>query len=229
MCWKWVVVVCCAWLPAHAEDTHFDPELDLNLKLSSLIRFNFQAKEDRDAGEDNQASIGPSIQLYLKPLIKLKSVTTFDLNDAKSRFLVFEGGYRYLITPGEPATNRMILSVTFNFPLKAGFRISDRNRSDLDWKKGVFNWRYRNKFTLERTVAIGSYHLIPYVAAEPYYVSQYDKWSTTDLYVGCLLPVGKHVQFDTYFENENNTGKKTNQPVKVVGLAVHFYFSREKS
>jgi hypothetical protein len=66
------------------------------------------------------------------------------------------------------------------------FGISDRDRADLGWKNGSFTWRYRNKLNLARTFAIHSYHFIPYVAAEPYYESQYGKWSTTSLFAGCL-------------------------------------------
>jgi len=70
-------------------------------------------------------------------LLKLKHVTAFDLDDSKSRALVFEVGYRYIVAPGALSENRMLLAVTSNF-LKAGFHISDRNRADLDWKNGSF-------------------------------------------------------------------------------------------
>jgi Protein of unknown function (DUF2490) len=227
-CWKWALLVCFAWLPAHSEDVQFLPEVDANLKLNSVIRVNLQAKGDREAGDPVQFQIGPSVLLYLKPLVRLREVTTFDLDDTKARFLVVEAGYRYLTAPNTPTDNRMIVAVTFNFPLKAGFLVSDRNRADLDWKSGVSNWRYRNRFTLERTVSIASYHLIPYVASEPYYTSQYNKWSSTALYAGCLFPIGKHVQVDSYYEHENNTGKRPNKQDEEIGLALHFYFSRVK-
>jgi len=101
---------------------------------------------------------------------------------------------------------------------------SDRNRVDLDWKAGSFTWRYRNKLTLERTFSIRSHHFIPYVAAEPFYESQYKKWSTTDLYVGCLLPVAS-TSIHPYYEFENDTGKSPNRQQYYVGLALYFYFS----
>jgi hypothetical protein len=66
-------------------------------------------------------------------------------------------------TPDAPPEKRILLEATSHFPLKAGFLLSGRNRADLDWKNGSFTWCYRNKLTLERTVAIGSYRLIPYV------------------------------------------------------------------
>jgi hypothetical protein len=108
--------------------------------------------------------------------------------------------------------------------LNAGFHLSDRNRADLDWKGGKFTCRYRNKLTLERTFSIDSYHFIPYVAAEPYYTSQYAKWSTTALFAGGLFPLGKHVTFNTYYEHENNTGKHLNKSVNELGVALYLYF-----
>jgi len=184
-----------------------------------------EAKNDRDGGDPTQFTIGPSIQFYLKPLVKLKRVKTFDLDDSKSRALVLEIGYRYITAPGAPPEQRMLLAATSHFPIAAGFRLSDRNRADLDWKSGILKWRYRNKLTVERTFAIRSYHLIPYVAAEPFYESQYGKWSTTSLYAGCLFPVGRHVEFNTYYEHDNNTGKRPNQQVGSAGLALYLFFS----
>jgi hypothetical protein len=213
-------------IPVQGQDVQFLPEVDTYLKLNSMFQVYNQMKDDRDGGDSTQITSGPSVQLSLKPLLKLKKITTFDLDDAKPRALVLEAGYRYITAPNEPLDNRLEVSASSHFPLKAGFLVTDRNRSDLDWKAGVSNWRYRNKFTLERTFGIYSYHLIPYVAFEPYYESQYNKWSTTTEYAGCILPVGKHVEFNPYYEHENDTGsKKRNKQENFVGLAVYFFFS----
>jgi hypothetical protein len=129
--------------------------------------------------------------------------------------------------PNARPINRMETVLTLHFPLKTGYLISDRNRADLDWTSETLTWRYRNKLTLERTVAIRSYHLIPYLAAEPYYEEKYHKRSPTDLYAGCLFPVGGHVQFNAYYEHENNTGKRPNQQTNQIGLALYLFFSLE--
>jgi hypothetical protein len=211
-----------------AQTVQFLPEVDGYLKLNSTVRVYSEAKEDRDGGDSTQATIGPSIQLYLKPLLRLKNITTFDLDDSKPRSLVFEAGYRYITAPDTPTDNRFLTAVTFHLPMKAGALITDRNRADFDWKGGKFTWRYRNKLTLERTLAIHSYHPIPYVAFEPYYQSQYEKWSTTTEFAGCLLPVGKHVEFNPYYEHENDTGKHPNKSTNSIGLALYLFFSVEK-
>jgi uncharacterized protein DUF2490 len=223
--WLWALFICFACGPAYAQNVQFLPEVDAHLELNSTFRPYLEAKDDQDGGDPNQFAIGPSLQVYLKPLLKLKRVTRFDPDAAKSRFMVLETGYRYVTSPNTPPENRMIDAVTFNLPLWAGIHVSDRNRADLDWKNGEFTWRYRNKLTVERTFAVRSYHLIPYVAAEPYYESQYGKWSTTALFAGCLFPVGKHVEFNTYYEHENNTGKAPNNQVTSIGLALYLFFS----
>jgi|SRR5579862_9153700 len=214
-----------AWVPLQAQQDQFLPEIDAYLKVNPLVRTYFQAKYDRGGGDPVQATIGPSAQFYLKPLLKLKRISAFDLDDAKRRPLVIEAGYRYITAPDAAPKNRLLLAATSNFPTKGAVLITDRNRADLDWKAGALYWRYHNKLTLERTFAIHSYHFIPYVAGEPFYLSQYGKWSTTSLYAGCLLPVGKHVQLNTYYEHDNNTGKHPNEQVNSAGLELNLYFS----
>jgi hypothetical protein len=227
VCLKTVIVLFSIYIPVCAQSVQTLPEIDAHVTINNFMRTYLQVKDDRDAGASNQFSIGPSMQFYLKPLVKLKRITEFDLDDSKRRPLVLEVGYRYLTAPNEPSTNRLEPVLTTNFPLKAGFLVSDRNRADLDWKNGGFTWRYRNRLTIERTFTLHSYHFIPYVAAEPYYVQQYKKWSTTDLYAGSLFPVGKHVQFSVYYEHENNTGKAPNQQENDIGLVLALYFSTE--
>ena len=137
--WKTALLVLACCLPARSQETQFLPEIDAHLELSSSVRVYVEAKNDRDGGDPTQFTVGPSIQFYLKPLVKLKRVKTFDLDDSKSRALVLEAGYRYITAPGAPSEERMVLAATSHFPIAAGFRLSDRNRADLDWKSGKFN------------------------------------------------------------------------------------------
>jgi hypothetical protein len=120
--------------------------------------------------------------------------------------------------------NRIEPVATFHYPLKGRILFDDRNRFDLDWSNGGFTWRYRNRPTIERHFTIHSFHPAPYVSAEFFYESQYAKWSTTDLFAGSLLPLGKHFQFDAYYEHENNTGKSPNQQINAGGLILNMYF-----
>jgi hypothetical protein len=211
-------------LQASAQTDQLLPEIDTHYKLKSGSRILFQAKETREGGEPFTAELGPSIDFYLKPWIKLKDATAFDLDDAKTRPIVFSIGYRYLPVPSAPPKNRLEPFVTLNFSMKDALLLSDRNRADLDWQSGKFFWEYRNRLQLERTFRIHSYHMSPYASAEFFYQSRYEKWSDTAIYAGCLFPIGKHVEFNPYYEHQNNTGKSPNQQLNQLGLLLNGYF-----
>jgi len=218
-----LVISCCVSVSAQTDQLL--PEIDTYFKLTSDLRVSFQAKETREAGEPVQAEIGPSLDFYLKPLVRLTKITTFDLDESKSRPLVFSIGYRYLPDANNfPAINRMEPVVTFSFPMKGNLLLSDRNRADLDWQSGNFSWRYRNRFQIERTLTWRSYHLSPYASAEFFYQSKYSKWSDTAIYAGCLFPIRKHFEFSPYYEHQNQTGAQPNSQLNQLGLILNLYF-----
>lgn len=223
--WPLCVFLILFYRVVSAQEAEFLPEVDVYLKFNSTVRLWMQASNTREGGDPTQAAVGPSLELYMKPLMMLKKVTEFDLDDAKSRPLVFTAGYRYLATPGSPSTNRMELTATSHLPMKPGLLLSDRNRSDLDWSNGTFKWRYRNKLEIEKPLVIHSYHPAPYSSVEVYYESQYQKWSTTEVYVGCLFPIRKRFELDPYYEHQNNTGKSPNSQLHGIGLKLNIFLS----
>jgi len=200
------------------------PEIDAYYRFNPKLRVYFQAKETREGGEPTTAEVGPSLDFHLKSLQKLAEIAKFDLDKSKSQLLLFSVGYRYLPTPDEPPTNRLEPYVTINIPSRGRLLISDRNRADLDWKSGNFSWHYRNRVSVERPWEIRGYHLSPYASAEVWYTSQYEKWSTTSVFAGCIFPFGKHVGFNPYYEHENNTGKSPNQQLNQSGLTLNLWF-----
>jgi len=206
---------------ARAQIDQVLPEIDVYHKLSSDLRFSFQAKETREGGAPTQAEIGPSLDFYLRPLVKLEKVTWFDLDDSKKRVLVLSLGY--LPSPNSPAISRIEPVATFHFPLKAGFLLSDRNRADLDWQSSKFTLRYRNLLQIEKRLTIRCYHPAPYAAVEFFYQIQYSKWSDTAIYVGCIFPIGRHFEFDPYYEHQNNAGKSPNQQLNQLGLRLSIH------
>jgi hypothetical protein len=47
----------------------------------------------------------------------------------------------------------------------------------------------------------------------------------TAVYAGCRFPIGEHVDFNPYYERQNNTGKSPNQQLNQLGLMLNLYFS----
>jgi hypothetical protein len=224
-----VLVLPTVYARAQAPITAVLPEADDYFRLTSSARLVFEAKGYMENGDLSHAQIGPSLQFNVRPFKKLKEITLFDLDDMKSMPIVFTIGYRYLPSTAQPNINRMQPILMFHIPFPGTTLVSDRNRADLDWSKGNFNWTYRNRITAERRLAIRSYHPGPYVSAEFSYQSQFSKWSVTRLFAGCLLPLSKRFELDGYYEHVNSTGVHPNHQVNAAGLALNLYLSRRRS
>jgi hypothetical protein len=219
-----VLLLPTACVHAQAPITAFLPEVDGYFRLTSSARLIFDAKGYMENGDLNHAQIGPSLQFNIRPLKRLKEITIFDLDDTKCMPMVFTIGYRYLPSTVQPNISRMQPILMFHVPFPGRTLISDRNRADLDWSNGSFNWTYRNRIQAERRLTIRSYHPGPYASAEFSYQSQFDKWSTTRLFAGCLLRLSKHFELDDYYEHVNNTGARPNREVNAIGFALNLYF-----
>src|SRR6516164_10179290 len=91
-----VILVFLLLLPcerASGQTFQFLPEVNVFSRVQPDIRFNFQAKETREAGDPTQVEIGPGFDFFLKPLVRLKKITKFDLDDSKARPLQLSAGF----------------------------------------------------------------------------------------------------------------------------------------
>jgi hypothetical protein len=228
----WLIATFVALLPclctrAQTSTTGFFPEVDSYARLTSNVRLVLQAKGYMEEGDFMRAELGPSFQFNPRPSEKLRKLSVFDMDDMKPMPVVFSIGYRYLPSATGPSTNRLEPLVMLHIPMPGRIFVTDRNRADLDWSNNNFTWRYRNRITAERRVTIHNYHPGPYASAEFFYQSQYSKWSSTRLYVGCLLPLTKlnrHLELDPYYEHENNTGQRPNRQLNIGGFIISLYF-----
>jgi Protein of unknown function (DUF2490) len=200
------------------------PEIDTYLKMNSNLRLSFFASTTKENRQGTAAEVGPNIDFFLKPLVKLKRITIFELDQSKNRPLMLRVGYRYMPSTDGPTESRGILEATGRYPLIRGVLLSDRNRADLRFIAGEFSWRYRNRITAERTFAIRSYHFSPYIRAEAYYDGSLHKWSRTAETFGLIFPIRKRTEIEPFYEHQNDTGNTANRQVNAVGLALSLYF-----
>jgi hypothetical protein len=215
-----------AALPACAQQTVQGwPEVDTYIKLDPKVRVYLNAATTQEAGNYIGSDFGGSVDFFVKPLLKLKRFTFFELDESKSRLLDFRVGYHYLPTPGGPKEDRGVVEATSNFPLANGFLVSERNRTDQRLIGDVYSWRYRNRLHVERTVSIKSYHFMPYVRGEIYYDSAAGKWSRTAEDAGCVFPIHRRAEIEPYYEHLNDTSKTPNEQTDGIGLTLSLYFS----
>jgi uncharacterized protein DUF2490 len=200
------------------------PEVDTYVKLNSNVRASLFGALTRENAEGSSAEIGPNIDFFFKPLVKLKRITVFELDQSKSRPVMLRLSYRYLPAVEGPTEHRVGVEATGRYPLIRGVLLSDRNRADLRYIDGVFSWRYRNRLSAERTFSLRSFHFAPYLRAEVFYDSRSEKWSRTALTAGSTFPIGKHFELEWYYEHQNDTAKPPNRQVDGLGYVLSMYF-----
>ena len=209
-----------------AQVNQFLPEIDAYYEVTDELRVWMQAKETYEAGDPVTAEFGPSLDFYLKPMVRLENITTFDLDDSKSRLLTFSIGYRYLPTP---ALRRPIAWSLSSRSTSLCQNSGSCSRSQPR-RPRLAEWRLYlallESLAAQRKARIHSYHLQPYVSAEFFYEGHYSKWADTAIYLGCIFPIGRHVEINSYYEHQNQTGKSPNQQYNQFGWIVNLYFAR---
>ncbi|HEY5176378.1 MAG TPA: DUF2490 domain-containing protein [Terriglobales bacterium] len=209
---------------AAAQAVQFSPEVDVYINLHNNARLSFQAGRILEEGAPTQAAFGSNLEVYLKPLLRLRTAAGQQPDQSKLRTLTLSMGYRYFTSVGTAPENRIVLEASPRFPLAWKIVLTDRNRGDLRMIAGNFSWRYRNRLSVERAVFIHSYAFTPYLRAEAYYDSHYSKWSATLLTAGVSFPIKKHTELEPYYQHLNQTGRTPNQQLENIGLKLNLYF-----
>lgn len=221
---RWIAGFALLPVLASAQTFQYWPEIDTFVKLSDNMRLFFIASQTREDRRGEGAEIGPNLDFYLNPLLKLDKIAGMQLDKAKARPLMFRVGYRYLPSTQNPTENRFVLEATPRYPFIHGVLVTDRNRADLRLIQGRFSWRYRNRLTIERTFKLGKFRFTPYGRGEAFYDSNYNKFSRTTVDIGSIFPIGKHVELEGYYEHQNDTGKAPNRQINGVSTILNLYF-----
>ena len=200
----------------------YEPEIDTYIGLTEKIRFEFETSRTTDGVNFSSASIGPSLQFTLKPILR-RGVESNDPRDRK--YFTFSAGYRYISNANGPDENRIQLDLTPRYYLPWSLLLSDRNRFDLRWIGGVFSWRYRNRLTLERSFRIRSFALSPYAQGEVFYDSRTGTWSQNTYEFGAVVPIRKRFQFKSYYQHEN--ARNASPPIaNAFGMTLYIFLRR---
>ena len=205
--------------------SEFWPEIDTYVNLSSRTGLFLISKLSSDQDSHNvHGEFGANFDFYLRPFVRVR---LRDKDPSKSKLLTFRVGYRYLpILRGEGANeNRAIAEATSRFNLPLHILMSDRNRFDFRFVSGQdFSWRYRNRLTLERNVAIRRYEFTPYIRGEFYYDSRLATITKNAFTIGSIFPLTKRTEFELYYEDQRDSTTSPNFHVRGVGVVLGLYF-----
>ena len=180
----------------------FWPQIDTFVGITPSVGFMFLAagSPGRD-GNHPELVLGPNLDIALWDfLTRLKTN-----NPERSKYLTFRIGYRYVknLYGRDAATKAGVLELTPRAPLPWGFQLGDRNRIDLQGRPDRFNWNYRNRVSLLRSIPIRNFAITPYAQAEVFYNCSFGEWSQYTYTFGAISRITPKIEIDTWYRRRS--------------------------
>lgn len=167
--------------------------------------------------------LGPNLDIAL-----LNFLTHLKTNNPeRGKYLTFRIGYRYAknLYKRETSANTGVLELTPRIPLPWGFQVSDRNRIDLQGLATRFNWNYRNRVALLRSIPLGRFAITPYAEGEAFYNCSFGEWSQYTYQFGAISRITPRLEIDTWYRRRTSL----TEPVvraNVTGVKLLLFFHR---
>lgn len=204
------------------------PKVSAFIELRPKTRLEIFAQ--RQNGEDFpslQWNTGAMISYRMKRMVRRDET---DLDEETRHFLVLGGGYEYLQTTQNDNVkreNRIVFQGTGRHLPGAGLLLTDRNRLEFRWVNGVYDFRYRNKFVVNRAFKISKLRLTPYASGELFWDRNHHSWGEDQYSFGVQFPYKKRLMLDTFYLHQNCT-TCSQQHINVLGLTLNLYFRQKK-
>ena len=219
------LIVLCSVNSAYAQSMQVWPEVGAYTRLNDTMRFYFLATTVKENKDSTEGEFGPNFDFYHRPLRNPTRFSGLPLDESKHRFLLLRVGYRYLHSfSDDPDEHRAVLEATARYPLVAGLLVSNRGRMDLRFIGAENSWRFRNRLSVEKELAIGRVRMTPYARGEVYYDSRFAEWSRTEWIGGAAFPLRKRLELEGYFSYQNDTSGDVNRQVSAIGAVLNLYF-----
>jgi Protein of unknown function (DUF2490) len=149
-----------------------------------------------------------------------------DIDKENDYNLILGAGYEFIVTDQNGSSkreHRLLLQLTPKYFFGLGFLAQDRNRIEFRWNAGTYDFRYRNRLTIDRPFKIGKVRFSPYAAGELFWDRNHHKWNETQYAFGVQWPYRKIFTLNTYFLHQNCSTCSSN-PLNVAGITANLYF-----
>ena len=206
------------------ESNQFWPTFNASFELGKRSRIS--ATAEKHNGEDapyDQWKVGAVFSYRVN---RIGEYLRHDVDKENEYNLVLGGGYEFLRTDqngGQKNEHRVLVQATPKYVLFAKILAQDRNRIEFRWTNGSYNFRYRNKLTVDRTFKINKLRLIPYASGELFWDRNHHEWNENQYTFGVRFPYRKSFLLDTYYLRQNCTTCSLD-PLNVFGVTANFYF-----
>lgn len=225
-----VAIVLFTGLPCAAQSGNAEPSkqvwatLNASFELSERTRITALAeKHNGEEGGFGQSKTGAVFSYRMK---RFGSHLRGDVDKENEYNLILGAGYEFIVTDQNGSSkreHRLLLQSTPKYVFWLGFLAQDRNRIEFRWNAGTYDFRYRNRLTIDRPLKIGKVRFAPYAAGELFWDRNHHSWNENQYAFGVQWPYKKIFMLNTYYLHQNCTTCSTN-PLNVAGATANFYF-----
>jgi hypothetical protein len=217
---QWSAVLC----QTSGESKQFWPTFNSSFELSkrSRITANVENHNGEDAPYD-QWKVGAVFSYRLKEIGEYRR---HDVDKENEYNLVLGGGYEFLRTDqngSKKNEHRILVQAIPKYVLFARILAQDRNRMEFRWNNGTYDFRYRNRLTVDRPFKLNKVRFIPYASGELFWDRNHHSWNENQYAFGVRWPYKKSVMLDTHYLHQNCTTCSLN-PLNVFGVTLNLYF-----
>ena len=184
---------------------------------------------EKHDGEDlafSQNKVGSVFSYRMKRMLER---LRHDIDDENHYNLTVGGGYEFVETEqpsGTKREHRIMVQSTPKYVPGGGVLLQDRSRAEFRWVDGVYNFRYRNKLTADRSFNVKRFRFTPYASGELFWDRNHHAWNENQYAFGVQLPYKKLLMLDTYYLRQN-CAACSQDPVSVFGISLNLYFRRK--
>jgi hypothetical protein len=215
-----------AQTPSSDKEVWLKVSATFDLETRSRIQGYFEKHDGEDISLE-QWKVGTMFSYRMKRMVQ---ELRHEIDEDKKYNLVVAGGYEFIQTDQNTSTkreHRIILQGSPKYLLPFKLLAQDRNRLEFRWVNSGYDFRYRNKLTVDRTLTIDKFRFTPYASGELFWDRNHHSWNENQYAFGSEFPFRKVFMLDIHYLHQNCTTcseKSTN----VFGITANFYFRRKK-
>jgi hypothetical protein len=211
-----------------SSDTEVWPKVSVTYDFGTRTRI--QGYFEKHNGEDvslEQWKVGTMFSYRMKRMLTERHQ---EIDDENKYNLVVGGGYEFIQTDRNGSTkseHRIMLQGSPKYLVPFKFLAQDRNRVEFRWVDSAYNFRYRNKLTVDRPLSVDKFRFTPYASGELFWDRNHSSWNENQYAFGVEFPYRKLFMLDVYYLHQNCTTcseKSTN----VFGITANFYLGQKK-
>ena len=205
-------------------DAEVWPKVSVTYDLGTRSRI--QGYFEKHDGEDislEQWKVGTLFSYRMKRMLRER---LHEIDEENKYNFVVGGGYEFIQTDQNGSTkreHRIILQGSPKYLLPFKLLAQDRNRVEFRWVDSAYNFRYRNKLTVDRPLSVEKLRFTPYASGELFWDRNHHSWNENQYAFGVQFPYKKLFMLDVYYLHQNCTtcGEKS---TNVFGISANFYF-----